>query len=128
MRSYHEVAEVHRRNFLLKQSGGRGANCGIRFGIASDFQHARLRRLGGRLQRLALVQLTNQFEAAVEEPLAERLAYRTVDCKNVLAEVLEVLAIIEDIEEILVLSWCEQVRAQTRTPPQHLPELGLRAH
>src|SRR5574340_1192991 len=47
---------------------------------------------------------------------------------DVLAEVLQVLAVVEDAEEFLVLARPEQVRTQARAPTEHLPELGLRAH
>ncbi len=45
-----------------------------------------------------------------------------------MAEVLEVLAIIEHIEERLTLARTEQVRAQPSAATNHLPELGFRAH
>ena len=47
---------------------------------------------------------------------------------RVLAEELQVLAVVEEVEELLVLAGAEQVRAEPRAAADHLPELGLRAH
>ena len=76
----------------------------------------------------ALVQLADQLQPRVEQPLAERLAERALGGRQVLAEELQVLAVVEEVEELLVLPGPEQVRAQPRAAADHLPELGLRAH
>ena len=58
----------------------------------------------------------------------QRLLERALGPGQVLAEELEVLAEVEDVEVLLVLARAEQVRAQPRAAADHLPELGLRAH
>lgn len=74
-----------------------------------------------------VVDRRNQLQSRVEQPLAERGHSRSIGRRYVLAEVLKVLAIIEDEEGRLVLAGTEKLRTKPRTASQHLPELGLRA-
>ena len=75
-----------------------------------------------------LVQLADQLQPGVEQALAQRLTQRALGGGDVLAEVLQVLAVVEDAEVLLVLGRPEQVRTQARASAEHLPEFGLRAH
>ena len=74
------------------------------------------------------VQFADQLQPRIEQSFAERFAERALAGRNVLAEVLQVLAEVEDVEEGLVLARPEQVQAEARTPTEHLPELGFRTH
>ena len=47
-----------------------------------------------------LVQLADQLQPRLEQPLAERLTQRALGGRDVLAEELEVLAVVEDVEEL----------------------------
>ena len=47
---------------------------------------------------------------------------------RVLAEEFEVLAVVEQVEKRFILARRKQIRAEARAAPQHLPELGFRAH
>ena len=89
------------------------------------------RRLAlGKSARLAvlLVQRAHQIEPRREQPLGQRFRGARLLQLRVGAEELEVLAVVEDVEELLVLARAEQVRAEPRAAADHLPELGLRAH
>ena len=61
-----------------------------------------------------------------EEPGAERNAATGLDALRLLAEEVEVEAEVEDAEVVLVLPGSEQVGAQARAAPDHLPELDPR--
>lgn len=59
----------------------------------------------------AKVKLSDEFESCLEQSLAERLACATLDRVGIHAEEFEVLAIVEQGEELLVLPRSEQVGA-----------------
>ena len=67
-----------------------------------------------------------QLHPGAEEPGAERNAAAGLDAVGVLAEEVEVEAEVEDAEVLLVVVRPEQLRAQARAAPDHLPELDLR--
>src|SRR5664280_648396 len=71
---------------------------------------------------------SHHFHASSKQALAQRLSAGTFRGLGVLAEELQVLAVIENIEELLVLPWPEQVWAQPRAATHHLPEFRLRPH
>ncbi|MDA8116806.1 MAG: hypothetical protein M0000_05340 [Actinomycetota bacterium] len=54
-----------------------------------------------------LVQFPDQFQPSREQALSERLSERAFGCLRVLAEILQVLAVIECVEELLVVSGAE---------------------
>ena len=72
------------------------------------------------------VQCLDEVQPRSEQPLAERFTQRAVAGRDVPAEVLQVLAVVEDAEELLFVAWTEQIRTQARATSEHLPELGLR--
>ena len=72
------------------------------------------------------VQRGHQFKSGFEQPFAERFTLGPLDTIEVLAEVLKILAIVEQVEAVLVLPRPKQVRTQPRPSAHHLPELGLR--
>ena len=74
------------------------------------------------------IQFADQFQTGLEEAFAERFAQRAVGRLRVLAEELQVLAVVEDIEKLLVLARREQVRTKPRASSEHLPELRLGPH
>ena len=73
------------------------------------------------------IQPGDQAEASLEDPLGQRLLHGALGTRQVLAEVLEVAAEVEDEEVLLVLARPEQVWAEPGAAADHLPELGLRA-
>ena len=74
--------------------------------------------------RWRAVERRDQAEAGLEEPLGQRLLERALGAGQVLAEVLEVAAEVEDEEVLLVLAGPEQVGAQPGAAADHLPELA----
>jgi hypothetical protein len=112
--------------FALERIGSSLAHLTIGRGVARSGR----RLLGDAVLtvRWALVEGGNQFQARGKQPLAEGCGQSALCGWNVLAEVFEVLAVVEDKEKFLVLARFEQVRAQSRAAPEHLPELVLRAH
>ena len=107
MWSHEEVLGVHRSDLDPQQLGDPVAFLGV---------HA----VG--------VELADEFEAGGEEPLAQRRCIGRLGGGHVLAEVLEVLAEVEDVEVGLVVAGAEQVGAEPGPAPDHLPELGPGAH
>jgi len=69
--------------------------------------------------------LIEQLELQLED--AQRVSNRPFGGWRILIEEFEVLAEVENVEEFLVLTRSEQIRAQPGAAPEHLPELGLRA-
>src|SRR4051794_36668456 len=80
------------------------------------------------LRWLRRVQGGDQSESGLKEPLVQRLLQRSFRAGQVLAEVFEVAAEVEDVEVLLVLPWSEQIGSQAGASSDHLPELGLRSH
>ena len=78
--------------------------------------------------RLLLVERAHQIEPCREQPFRQRFRRARLLQFRIGAEEFEVLAIVEDAEEFLVLARAEQVGAEPRAAPHHLPELRLRAH
>jgi hypothetical protein len=70
----------------------------------------------------------DQVESAGEQPGAERRCHCPFGEVGVMVEELEVLAPVEDVEELLVLTWTKQVGAQAGAATEHLPELGFGPH
>src|SRR6266516_423486 len=74
------------------------------------------------------VQFGEEFESRREQPFAKRCSERAVGCFHSLVEEFQVLAVVEEIEELLVPSRSEQVQTEARASSDHLPELGFGAH
>src|SRR4051794_7702138 len=70
----------------------------------------------------------DEFEPCLEDLLAQGHRVRRLCRRKRLAEVLEVLAEVEDLELILVLARPEEILSQPCASADHLPELGLRAN
>jgi hypothetical protein len=68
----------------------------------------------------------NQLHALLEQPQAQRLADAARARLEVLVEIGEVLAAVEDEEVALGFTWTEQVGTEPGTAADHLPELRLR--
>ena len=95
--------------------------------ISLPQQRRRPRRARRRCSAMAS-RVLRQLEPGLEDLLAQRRRSRSPRPEaSVLAEVLEVLAEVEDVEDRLVVAGPEQVRAQAGAAADHLPELGLRA-
>ncbi len=127
LRPHDEVVEVHRRDLAVQRCGQRAAHSGVGRRVA-ERRTAVAAAAGPAATPASLVQLADQLQPRLEQPLAQRLARRALGRLRVLAEELQVLAVVEDVEELACPARAEQVRAQPRAAPEHLPELGLRAH
>ena len=57
--------------------------------------------------RQLLVQLADHFETCIEQAFAQRLGQHPIRGVRVLTEVFEVLAVVEEVEESLVLPGTE---------------------
>ena len=89
---------------------------------------ARDQALGTSAATGSAIDFADKLDARGEQPLGERFRAGALGHVRVLVEELEVLAEVEDVEELLVLARPEQVRAEPRAAADHLPELGLRPH
>ena len=120
VRADEEVVEVHPGDDLVQLP------CGVPPQPALGF---RTRSLGSfcAVGLVVGVQPGDQPEPGLEQPLGQRLLQRAFRAGQVLAEVLEVAAEVEDEEVLLVLARPEQVGAQPGAAADHLPELRLRA-
>lgn len=67
----------------------------------------------------------NQLKTSLEDLLGQGGQGRGFRGGELLAEVLQVLAEVEDVEVRLVLTRAEQVWPQAGSTAEHLPELGL---
>ena len=67
-----------------------------------------------------------QLHPRPKEPGAEGNAATDLDPLRMLAKKVEVETAVEDAEVLLVIPWSEQIGAQSRAAPDHLPELDPR--
>src|SRR5262245_37925185 len=74
------------------------------------------------------VDFADQLDARGEQPLGKTVCTGAFSHVRVLVEELKIAAPVEDVEELLVPAWSEQVGAQACPAADHLPELGLRSH
>ncbi len=122
-----EVVEVHRGNFVVQQL--RGGSSQVLF--RRRFDHRSHRALPSS-QFPAPAGRSSSSPISSSRALNSRLPSDSPTepsvVRDVLAEELEVLAVVEDVEELLVLPGPEQVGTEPRAAADHLPELGLRAH
>src|SRR5262245_24065790 len=91
LRPNDEVINVHRRHFFLKPSG------------CLRTQHFL------RLMFLALIEFRDQRQACCKKALTKRSPGRAFSQRRILAEKFEILAIVEYIEELLVLTRAEKI-------------------
>ena len=122
-----EVVEVHRGHFPVQQRARSRAHLRVGCRVA-----VRWRPCSRAVSRSARPSCLSSSPISSSRALNSRLPSDSPSApsvaRDVLAEVLQVLAVVEEVEELLVLARPEQVRAQARAAPEHLPELGLRAH
>ena len=105
-----KVVHVHRGDFRVEE----------RTQFAAQFDH-----VGSALldpAGLGLVQFTDDFQPRFEEAFAERFTEGALGRLGVLAEELQVLAVVEDGEKLLVLTGPKQIPAEARAAADHLPK------
>src|SRR5206468_1640603 len=123
----YKIVEVHRRNFIMEQPRDLRPHICLGFRICKG-RCVRFCNFSSRLCVLPCIKLHYEVQTRIEQPLAKRLRHCSFGGRNVLAEVFEVLAEIENIEQLFISSRTEEVGTKSRTPAEHLPELCLRAH
>ena len=64
---------------------------------------------GSLSNRHRRIQRADQFETRFEETRADGFGGRAIGTRRILAEVLEISAIVEDVEELLVHAGCEEI-------------------
>src|SRR2546426_6788115 len=66
------------------------------------------------------IQFAEKFQPGREQPFRQGCAYRAFGCFHQLVEELQVLAVVEEIEELFVLSGTEEIRPRSE---EHTSEL-----
>src|SRR5947209_972622 len=82
----------------------------------------------GDLRWLEVVQGCDHPESCLEQSLIQRLLQGAFGTGQILAEVFEVAAEVEDVEVLLVETGSEQIFSQACASTDHLPELRLGSH